>query len=112
MARDDYFLMVYRILSYLYKCIRQCEKPSEEYLKPLSKDFPIEYGYWTYILENIVYEGYVENIAIVPIDGADPIVKILDGVRITPKGIEYLQENSTMKKAAKYIKEAVTIFKP
>ena len=49
MARNDYFLMVYRILSYLYKCIRQCEKPSEEYLKPLTKDFPIEYGYWAYL---------------------------------------------------------------
>lgn len=112
MARDDYFLLVYRILTYLYRCIRECKKPDKEYLKPLTKDFPIEYGYWVYILENILREGYVENIVIIPIDGTEPIIKILDDVRITPKGIEYLQENSSLKKAAKFVKETIEMIKP
>ena len=54
MAKNDYFVLVYKILSYLYKCLKKGREPSEEYLKPLTKDFPIEYSYWSYIMEHIV----------------------------------------------------------
>ena len=92
MARDDYFLMVYRILSYLYRCIRNGKQPDEEYLRPQVKDFPIEYGYWSYIWENMVKDGLVENVSIVSVDGAEPLVRLHCNTRITPNGIEYLQE--------------------
>ena len=112
MAKNDYFVLVYKILSYLYKCLKKGREPSEEYLKPLTKDFPIEYSYWSYIMEHIVTDGYVENIVIIPVENSEPIIKILDNVRITPKGIEYLQDNSSMKKVAKYLKEVAVIVKP
>lgn len=108
MARDDYFLMVYRILSYLYRCIRNGKQPDEEYLRPQAKDFPIEYGYWSYIWENMVKDGLVENVSIVPVDGAEPLVRLQSNTRITPNGIEYLQENSIMKKTAKFIGNVIT----
>ena len=32
MAQNDYFVIVYRILKYLYDCLKKGEKPEVEYL--------------------------------------------------------------------------------
>lgn len=103
MAKDDYFVLVYRILQHLYKCLKLSQKADLDYLKPLTKDFPIEEGYFNYIFRKLVEEGYIEDVVIIPIDGAEPLIKILESIKITPKGIEYLQENSKMEKAKKFI---------
>ena len=29
MAKDDYFVIVYRLLKYLYDCLKKSEKPNE-----------------------------------------------------------------------------------
>ena len=64
MARDDYHVIVYQILSYLYMQLKQ------------GKD----------IDENIdIYN--------------------LDKCEITPKGIEYLTDNSTIEKAKRFMKD-------
>lgn len=36
-------------------------------------------------------------------------VRITSDIRITPKGIEYLQDNSMMKKAAEFVKSAMQL---
>ena len=40
-------------------------------------------------------------------NGEIPIIKILDSVKITPKGIAYLQDNSKMASAKKFIAEII-----
>lgn len=105
MSKDDYFVLVYKILSYLYKCLKSGKEPSGDYLKCKTKDFPIEESYWNYVLEQITRESYVEGTVIIRIDGCNPIVKITGNMRITPKGIEYLQENSMMKKVMALAKD-------
>lgn len=102
MSRDDYFVLVYKILSYLYKCLKQAKKPNIDYLQPCTKDLPIEESYFNYIIEHMVKSNLIENVIIVPVDNAEPIIKIDESIRITPIGIEYLQENKMMKKASKY----------
>lgn len=32
MAQNDYFVIVYRVLKYLYDCLKKGEKPEVEYL--------------------------------------------------------------------------------
>lgn len=39
-AKDDYFVLAYRLLSYLYGCLKAGEKPDWEYLDYGTKDFP------------------------------------------------------------------------
>ena len=56
----------------------------------------------------MVKDGLVENVSIVPVDGAEPLVRLQSNTRITPNGIEYLQENSIMKKTAKVIGNVIT----
>ena len=47
-------------------------------------------------------DGYITGIMRIEHDGDEPIIRVTSDIKITPKGIEYLEENSTFKK----IKEA------
>lgn len=39
MAKDDYFVLAYKILAYLYECIKGKKKLDFSYLQPMTKDF-------------------------------------------------------------------------
>ena len=106
MAKNDYFLLVYRVLAYLYECVKQGQRPDPEYLTHDTKHFPVNEIYWSYVITNLCQDGYMEGIQLVPILGRKEFgIKGMADIQITPKGIEYLQENSMMKKAAKVLKE-------
>lgn len=106
MAKDDYYVLAYRILAYLYECVKQGQQPDLDYLTYDTKQFPVNESYWNYVLANLLQEGYIEGVYLVPILGRnDKGIKGMQDIRITPKGIEYLQENSMMKKAGKVLKE-------
>lgn len=100
-AKNDYFVVVYRILTYLYQCFMAGEKPDAELFGP--EALGINNGYWVNVMESIYNEGYITGIAMVSCLGAAPGVKLLN-LKITQKGIEYLQENSKMHKAAEFLK--------
>ena len=48
MAQNDYFVIVYRVLKYLYDCLKKGEKPEAEYL--VASTYNIPENYWIYIL--------------------------------------------------------------
>ena len=106
MAKNDYFVIVYRILTYLYEMFKAGEKPNIEMFSPDA--LGINNGYWTNTMESMLEEGYIKGVTMVPRIGGAPGVKISD-IKITPKGIEYLQENSTMQKAKNFLKEVKDI---
>lgn len=106
MARNDYFVIAYRILAYLYACLKEGKPADISRLNEDSEDLNIAYGYWEYIFRHLYESGYVEGVSLLPVTGRQmPAVKIGRCIMITPKGIEYLQENSTMSKAKKFLKE-------
>lgn len=111
MAKDDYFVLAYKLLAYLYACLKSGENPNKDYLCYDTKAFPIGEAYWNYLLINLYKDGYIDGVMPAPIVGQDNKgVKILSNFQITPKGIEYLQENSMMQKvkaALKDLKEIV-----
>ena len=39
MARNDYYVIAYQILAYLYECLKEGAKPDMEYLSPENKIF-------------------------------------------------------------------------
>ena len=105
LAKNDYYVIVCRILIYLYACLKEGIKPSSEYLRYDSEDFPVGKDYWQYILTHLYTDGYVEGIELVPIMGESiKAVKITEKFAITPKGIEYLEENKPIKKAIGFLK--------
>jgi hypothetical protein len=105
MAKDDYFVFVYKVLAYLYDCLKGKKKLDFAYFEPLTKDFPIEESYFNYIMENLFKEGYIDGVVLVPILGeAHGKIKYTKSLEITPKGIEYLTDNSMMEKAKGFLK--------
>ena len=104
MAKDDYFVLVYRILTYLYYCLKEGIKPDMEYLTYNTKYFPICESYWKYIIENMFADGYISGVAVGKgLNRGVGKIKVID-MKITPRGIEYLEDNSNMQKAKEFLK--------
>lgn len=105
MAKDEYAVLVCRILSYLYSCLKNGAKPDLEYLTFDTKAFPICEEYWTYIIRHLIESGLIEGAVLVPIIGRTVKgVQVTEDIMITPDGIEYLRENGTMKKAVSFLR--------
>lgn len=96
----DNFKIIYRILRILEKAMDledfDMEQISAESLK-------ISEARWCSLMEMLSDEGYIKGVRISrSIDGQ--IIVNQSNVRITLKGLEYLNENSFMKKAANLAK--------
>ena len=109
MAKDDYFVLVYKILKYLYKCLKSGASTDFNYLTYETKDFPVHKEYWEYIIEKLVEEKYIEGVYVIRSDTNFISVKYTSGMRITPLGIEYLEDNKMMKKVAKAVKDIASL---
>ena len=106
MARDDYGVIIYQILSYLYNCLKKDIKVDKSYLEPQGKLYNINTNYWTFIIYNLVKDGYIEGVTLTNVWGEDyPIISDIENMRITPKGIEYLTDNSFIQKAKELLKD-------
>ena len=55
MARDDYFVIVAKILDYLYRCLKKGVSPDPERLSPDALE--INESYWNYIFYNLAEDG-------------------------------------------------------
>lgn len=101
MAKNDYFVIAYRILKYLYEAFQTGESPE---LCMFGADaLGINEAYWCNVMESLSIEGYVRGATIIPRLGGNCGLKLND-IKITQKGIEYLQENSMMAKARNMLK--------
>lgn len=106
MSKDDYFVLTYRILRYLYECFKAGERADTDMFGPAA--LGINNGYWCNLMESLANEGYLKGIAFSTAVGGISGVKVYS-VKITQKGIEFLQENSRIRKAAEFLKTAVDI---
>ena len=104
MAKDDYYVIAYRILAYLYACLKEGTHPDMSYIKADSSAISINQNYWEYIIRHLCDDGYLEGVTLVRVVGQEtPGIKMLNPM-ITPKGIEFLQNNSAMAKARDFLK--------
>ena len=110
MANDDYFVLAYKLLGYLYKCLKEGIRPEWDYMRPHTRDFPVAERYFLYVLENLTKDGHITGR--VPVQSAGGAVRFKEttGIRITPKGIAYLEENSMMRRASEFLGPAAEIF--
>lgn len=109
MAKDDYFVIVYQILSYLYVKLKAGEVVDGQMLKHDSQYLHINERYWIYIITNMLEMGLITGPVITTTWGNEIIISELDRTQITPLGIEYLCENSFIEKAKNFLKDAKAI---
>lgn len=107
MAKDDYYVIVYKILAYLYVQLKAGKPIDAEMISADGKLFNINVKYHSYVISNLVNDGYIKA----PLEktwGDESIVD-LSTCEITPRGIEYLFENSLLEKAKKMLKDVKDI---
>lgn len=106
MARDDYFVIVYQILSYLYCRLKAGESIDAKMINYDSPLFEINKKYWAYIMYHIASDDLIEGVSFVNIDGlTHPYPADISNCSITPKGIAYLCDNSFISKAKQFLKD-------
>lgn len=102
----DNFKAVYRILTALEKAMDLPEFDIEQ-IGPAA--LHVSEQRWMRYLEMMSDVGYIKGVSIAQ-DITGAYIADTDGIRITLKGLEYLQENSIMQKiykAAKGIKDVM-----
>lgn len=95
---------MYRILAYLYECMKAGEPADLEYLRYGTDQFPINQIYWTTIWENLLEQEFVRGVSIISMAGGRHGVKIGPDVRITAAGIQYIMENTAIEKAKAFLR--------
>lgn len=108
MAKDDYDVLVFKILTYLYRKLRD-RYNDDLYLYPLTNDFPVQEDYFLSIFEDLEEKGYIKNLVLTKAWGGDIVGCDLSKLQITGDGIAYLRDNSRMRKLINLIKEARAI---
>lgn len=92
----DNFSVIYRILRYLEKAMDYDEVDMDRISAATLK---LSEQRWTAIMEMLTAEGYIDGMSLKRTLDGDVVLSV-SNPRITLKGLEYLQENSLMKKAA------------
>ncbi|MFM1580720.1 YjcQ family protein [Helcococcus bovis] len=105
MAKDDYHVIVYKILAYLYQQLKKGENNEPEMLLNNGGLFNINKTYWLYILQNLIDDGYIKGLNNISVGNGYYIPDQLKYCQITPKGIDYLCQNSTIEKAKNFLKD-------
>ncbi len=107
MAQDDYFVIAYKLLKYLYDCLKQGSPVSREVL--CADFFGINDDYWAYIIRNLFLDGYVEGVTLTRLHNRVNYPSLQTHFNITPKGIQYIQENSAFEKIRGYVKDIASL---
>ena len=108
MAKDDFDVLTFKVLAYLYKKIKT-GIADDSYLNPLTDAFPINEEYFYMILEELSEKGYVKDLKLIKAWGGDVVMCDTSKMRITGDGIAYLRDNSRMTKMVHILKEAKDI---
>lgn len=97
MKNDDYFVVAYKILNYLYECLKAGKNADVTQID--EKSMNINVRYWEWIMRALRESGRL--IGVLDVIGGIAI----DGLEITEEGIIFLQENSSIEKARAFLKE-------
>ena len=98
MKEDDYCVVVYKILNYMYECLRTDTRVSYGLFENDGVLFPkLNKKYWQLIENNLKENGYidVDVTSFYTSDNFDGSVKYAEvcTYKITTKGIEYMYKN-------------------
>ena len=110
MAKNDYHVIVYQILAYLYQCLKS-GKDIDPKMIGIDRDYfavnqSLNKRYWAYILYNMQRSGLIEGVIFSNFDNQPYQIPInWNNCMITPQGIEYLTDNSFIAKAKSFLQD-------
>jgi hypothetical protein len=109
MAKDNYYTIAAKILIYLYARIKGKEKRRpEEYLVANTNEFPVTEEYFEFVLDEMQRHGYI-RLQIQRAWGGSIVNMDIPDIQITQEGIDFLSENSKIRKAIEAIPAAAAV---
>ena len=105
MAQDDMHVLMYKVLTYLYDCLKRGKGPDKEMLQSYGPLFGgVPETYWTAVWLEMVDKSLVKGVTKTPYDNETLVVLVAP--RVTLEGVEFMNENSMMAKAKDFLKDA------
>lgn len=99
MAKDDYNVIVYKILLYFYAILKRKISFRDETFQAAISKADIQDEYLTDVLQMMNDENLITGVRTVKAWGNERImISKKSNISITAQGIRYLEENSKMKK--------------
>lgn len=108
MPKDDMHLIIYKILRYLYDCNKQGKIPTFTDMFSVLELVRIPKSYLAQILTEIMDCGYITGCSVIVAKDVTQF-SLCEDARVTISGVDYLNENSRMKKAAEIAGRAFEI---
>lgn len=108
MGKSDYYTIVAKVLVYLYKKYKRISI-DEDYISPMTKDFPIPKEQLDETIAMMMEQNFITG-NITKAWGGDIVIVDYRSLKITPAGIDYLQDNSKIRKICETLKEAKAIW--
>ncbi|MGI6568641.1 MAG: YjcQ family protein [Erysipelotrichaceae bacterium] len=106
MAKDDYDLIVFKVLTYIYAVTKRKISFNKDVFDKTIGMQHIDEVYFYYVLYLMKTENLIADVTVVKVWGNDYVlISDLSEMRITAEGIHYLKDNSFMKKACDFILE-------
>ena len=102
MAVKDYYKIIYIILSELFDCKETGKRLNVENVSP--ERFGIESSYLISIINDLLQEGHIRGVK-VHVTKSGRFISGYENMEITRQGIDYLSNNTMMKKIYRNIKE-------
>ena len=102
MANNDMNIIMYKILKYMYECMKQGKQIAYEDICCNCEMFHIPESYWLTIMTELISHEYVAGIYEVKTI-AHKGIKLSSAAGITYEGVQFLDDNSGMKKAADFL---------
>ena len=102
MAVKDYYKIIFIILTELFDCKESGKRINTDNIN--AERFNIETSYYISIIADLLYDGYIRGIKI-HVTKSGRFISGFEDMEITRAGIDYLNENSVMKKVYKHLKE-------
>lgn len=106
MASDDYFVVVYKLLSYYYTIMKKGIPVRQEEIDAIK--LGINQPYLLDVYRNMLSEGYLTGTTVETDGTGISYLDDINNVRITTKGVEYIVENSIMKKIGNTLSQLKT----
>lgn len=99
MSADDFDVIAYKLLSYLYECLKEGVPPNGEKAREVAGCNPV---YFSAAIDSLKAEGYIIGTIVKEWSGEI----VLFEVNLTQSGARYLSENSNMANVKKWLGNA------
>jgi len=109
MAKDDMRVIMYKILKYLYECMKHDKEAELKDFAWESKLFSIPQSYWCEIIAELTKRGYIKGFRVIDSTKDSPQIQTDRPFKITLEGVNFLEENSGMQKAKETCEEALKV---